>query len=95
MPTVDVAALGAARKLLGFSRQTVTMNQGTVADLLRGLNTVGGGHLYLAVTFEGRLRGDYAVLVNGLSLKPDQLDRPLVGGEQIVTMAILRHLHGG
>ena len=95
MPTVDVAALGAARKMLGFSRQTVHMDQGTVADLLRGLNTVGGGNLYLTVTCDGRLRGDYAVLVNGLSLKPDQLDRPLVGGEQIVTMAILRHLHGG
>ncbi len=95
MPTVDVAALGTARKLLGFSRRTVSFEPGTVADLLRSLATLDGGNLYASLTCEGRLRGDYAVLVDGLSLKPDQLERPLQGGEQVVTMAILRHLHGG
>ncbi|HXE91693.1 MAG TPA: MoaD/ThiS family protein [Terriglobales bacterium] len=95
MPTIDVAALGTARKLLGFSRRTVPFEEGTVADLLRSLDTLDGGNLYACLTCEGRLRGDFAVLVDGLSLKPDQLDRPLQGGEQVVTMAILRHLHGG
>jgi len=28
-------------------------------------------------------------------LKADQLNRRLQGGEEVVTMAILRHLHGG
>jgi len=95
MPTIDVAALGTARKLLGFSRRTVNFDRGTVADVLRSLDTVEGRNLYVNLTCDGKLRGDFAVLVNGLSLKPDQLDRPLKGGEQIVTMAILRHLHGG
>ena len=95
MRTVDVAALGTARKLLGFSRRTVSFEQGTVADLLRSLGTVEGRNLYANLTRDGRLRGDFAVLVDGLSLAPDQLDRPLGGGEQVVTMEILRHLHGG
>ncbi len=95
MPTVDVAALGTARKLLGFSKRRVSFGQGTVADLLRQLATVDGGTLYANLTCDGRLRGDFAVLVDGFSLKPDQLDRPLLGGEQVVTLAILRHLHGG
>jgi hypothetical protein len=95
MPPVDVAALGTARKMHGFSRRTLSVDQGTVADLLRSLDTVEGRNLYVNLTSEGRLRGDFAVLVDGLSLKPDQLDRPLSGGEQIVTLAILRHLHGG
>jgi hypothetical protein len=95
MPTIDVAALGTARRLLGFSKRTVPFEQGTVADLLRSLATTDGSNLYANLTCEGRLRGDFAVLVDGLSLKPDQLERPLQGGEQVVTMAILRHLHGG
>lgn len=95
MPSVDVAALGTARKLLGFSRRTVSFEQATVADLLRSLGTVKGCNLYANLTCDGRLCGDFAVLVDGLSLKPDQLDRPLRGGEQVITMEILRHLHGG
>jgi len=41
------------------------------------------------------LRGDFAIVVDGLSLKADQLNKRLQGGEEVVTMAILRHLHGG
>lgn len=92
---IEVSALGATRKLLGFSRSTVETQPGTVGDLLRQLPTVDGSTLYDNLVCEGRLRGDYAVVVDGLSLKPDELDKPLQGGEQIVTMAILRHLHGG
>ncbi len=95
MPNVDVAALGGARKLLGFSKRSVEFEQSTVGDLLRSLPTQDGASLYDHLVCEGRLRGDYAVLVNGLSLGPDKLDTRLRGGEQIVTMEILRHLHGG
>lgn len=95
MPTVDVAALGTTRKLLGFSRRTVKFEEGTVADLLRSLKTVDGSTLYANLACEGKLRGDFAILVDGLSLRADQLDTPLGGGEQVVTMAILRHLAGG
>ncbi len=95
MPTVDVAALGTTRKLLGFSRRTVKFEEGTVADLLRSLKTVDGSTLYANLVCEGKLRGDFAILVDGLSLQADQLDTPLGGGEQVVTMAILRHLAGG
>ena len=95
MPTVDVAALTGTRKLLGFSRRTVEVEGGTVADLLRSLETVGGGDLYSHLVLDGKLRGDYAIVVNGLSLKADSLDKPLEGGEQVVMMAILRHRAGG
>ncbi|HKZ53324.1 MAG TPA: hypothetical protein VJ085_08600 [Candidatus Acidoferrales bacterium] len=95
MPTVEIAALGATRKLLGFSRRTVEMEKGTVADLLRAMPTVEGNNLYAHLVCEGKLRGDYAIVVDGLSLRADQLERPLSGGEQVVMMAILRHLHGG
>ena len=95
MPTVEVAALGATRKLLGFSRRTMKLERGTVADLLRAIPTVDGSNLYASLVCEGKLRGDYAIVVDGLSLRADQLDRPLGGGEQVVMMAILRHLHGG
>ncbi|MFQ5776701.1 MAG: hypothetical protein ACE5IP_01690 [Terriglobia bacterium] len=95
MPTVEIAALGATRKLLGFSRSTVEIEQGSVADLLRSLETVDGTNLYANLVREGKLRGDYAIVVDGLSLRADQLDKLLRGGEQVVTMAILRHLHGG
>lgn len=95
MPAANISALGATRKMLGFSRRTVEFECATVADLLRGLETANGRSLYDNLVCEGRLRGDFAVVVNGMSLKSEQLDQPLAGGEEVVTLAILRHLHGG
>jgi sulfur carrier protein ThiS len=95
MPKVAIAALGTTRKLLGFSQDTVDFAGGTVADLLRELETNDGRDLYANLVCDGRLREDFAVLVNGATIKPDQLDKPLEDGDQVVTMAILRHLHGG
>ncbi len=95
MPAANISALGATRKMLGFSRRTVEFDRATVADLLRSLDTMDGRTLYDNLVCEGRLRGDFAIVVNGLSLKSDQLNKPLRGGEEFVTMAILRHLHGG
>lgn len=95
MPTANISALGATRKLLGFSRRTVEFEQSTVADLLRHLDTIDGRNLYDNLVCEGKLRGDYAIVVNGLSLKSEELNKTLQGGEEVVTMAILRHLHGG
>jgi len=91
----NIAALGSTRKMLGFSRRTVEFEQATVADLLRDLKTMDGQTLYDHLVCDGKLRGDFAILVDGLSLGADQLDKPLQGGEEVVTMAILRHLHGG
>jgi hypothetical protein len=95
MPAVEVAALGAARKLLGFSRSKLLVENSTVGDLLQQLKTLDGRTLYEHMVCEGRVRGDFAVVVDGLSLKPDGLGKRLLGEEQVVTMAILRHLHGG
>jgi hypothetical protein len=95
MPTANISALGATRKLLGFSRRTVEFEQSTIADLLRRLDTIDGRNLYDNLVCEGKLRGDYAIVVNGLSLKSEELNKTLQGGEEVVTMAILRHLHGG
>jgi sulfur carrier protein ThiS len=95
MVTVDLAALGATRKLLGFSRRRVIADNATIADLLKSLETVDGKNLYENLTCEGKLRGDFAIVVDGQSLRSEQLETKLAGGEQIVTMAILRHLHGG
>ncbi|MGO9125602.1 MAG: hypothetical protein ACLP6G_12020 [Terriglobales bacterium] len=95
MASANIAALGTTRKMLGFSRQRVDFENATVADLLRQLSTLDGRTLYDHLVCDGELRGDFAVVVDGLSLKADQLNRRLRGGEEIVTMAILRHLHGG
>ncbi len=95
MASAKIAALGTTRKMLGFSRQTVEFENATVADLLRQLPTVDGRTLYDNLVCDGKLRGDFAVIVDGLSLKAEQLNRRLEGGEEVVTMAILRHLHGG
>lgn len=95
MASANIAALGSTRKMLGFSRRTVEFEQATVADLLRDLKTLDGLTLYDHLVWEGKLRGDFAILVDGLSLRADQLEKPLQGGEEVVTMAILRHLHGG
>jgi hypothetical protein len=95
MPAANISALGATRKMLGFSRRTVEFESDTVAGLLRSLATVDGHSLYDKLVCEGKLRGDFAIVVDGLSLKSDQLNKPLQGGEEVVTMAILRHLHGG
>jgi hypothetical protein len=95
MASANIAALGTTRKMLGFSRQRVEFENATVADLLRQLSTLDGRTLYDHLVCDGELRGDFAVVVDGLSLKADQLNRRLRGGEEIVTMAILRHLHGG
>lgn len=95
MPAANISALGATRKMLGFSRRTVEFECATIADLLRGLETIDGRSLYDSLVCEGKLRGDYAIVVNGTSLKSDQLNKALQGGEEVVTMAILRHLHGG
>jgi len=95
MPAANISALGATRKMLGFSRRKVEFDQATVADLLRSLDTVDGRTLYDNLVCEGKLRGDFAIVVDGLSLKSDQLNKPLQGGAEVVTMAILRHLHGG
>lgn len=95
MPTANISALGATRKLLGFSRRTVEFDQSTIADLLRRLETLDGRNLYDNLVCEGKLRGDYAIVVDGLSLKSEELNKTLQGGEEVVTMAILRHLHGG
>ena len=95
MPIVDFAALGTTRKMLGFSRRCLAVENATVADLLRNLETLDGKSLYESITCEGKLRGDFAVIMNGQGLNSEQLEKKLTGGEQIVTMAILRHLHGG
>jgi sulfur carrier protein ThiS len=95
MPAANISALGATRKMLGFSRRTVEFDRATVADLLRSLDTVDGRTLYDNLVCEGKLRGDFAIVVDGLSLKSDQLNKPLQSGAEVVTMAILRHLHGG
>ena len=95
MPAVNVIAIGAVRKMLGFSQQSINFEGGTVADLLRALGTLEGGNLYAHLVCEGKLRRDFAVLVNGMNLQSDQLETRLEGGEQVVTMAILRHLAGG
>lgn len=95
MPAANISALGATRKMLGFSRRTVEFECATVADLLRALETADGRSLYDNLVCQGKLRGDFALVVNGMSLKSDQLNKPLAGGEEVVTMAILRHLHGG
>jgi sulfur carrier protein ThiS len=95
MPTVDIAALGAARKLVGFSQRQVEFAGGTVGDLLRKMATKDGRNLYENLVCDGQLRGDFAVLVNGMSLKPHELDKPLEEGDQVVTMEIIRHLSGG
>jgi hypothetical protein len=95
MASANIAALGSTRKMLGFSRRTVEFQHATVADLLRQLNTLDGRTLYDNLVCNGKLRGDFAIVVDGLSLKADQLNRRLQGGEEVVTMAILRHLHGG
>jgi hypothetical protein len=95
MPVANIAALGATRKMLGFSRSTVEFEGETIADLLRQLPTQDGGALYDTLVCNGKLRPDFAVVVDGLSLRADQLDRQLQGGEQVVTMAIIRHLAGG
>ncbi len=95
MPTAHVAALGTTRKMLGFSRSTVEFEGETVADLLRQMPTQDGTCLYDSLVCDGKLRPDFAIVVDGLSLKTDQLDKQLRGGENVVTMAILRHLAGG
>jgi len=95
MASANIAALGTTRKMLGFSRRTVQFDNATVADLLRQLPTVDGRTLYDNLVCEGKLRGDFAVVIDGLSLKAEELNRRLEGGEEVVTMAILRHLHGG
>jgi hypothetical protein len=97
MASANIAALGTTRKMLGFSRRTVEveLENATIADLLRQLPTVDGRTLYDNLAYDGKLRSDFALVVDGLSLKADQLNRRLTGGEEIVTMAILRHLHGG
>ena len=81
--------------MLGFSRSTVEFEGETIADLLRQLPTQDGGALYDTLVSNGKLRPDFAIVVDGLSLRADQLDRQLQGGEQVVTMAIIRHLAGG
>jgi hypothetical protein len=95
MPIAKIAALGTTRKMLGFSRHTLEFEGSTVADLLRQLPTLDGSCLYDSLVCDGKLRTDFAILVDGLSLKSDQLDKPLQGGEEIVTMAIIRSLSGG
>jgi hypothetical protein len=95
MGSANIAALGSTRKMLGFSRRVVEFEKATVADLLRQLPTLDGRTLYDNLVCDGKLRGDFAVVVDGLSLKADQLSKQLQGGEEVVTMAILRHLHGG
>jgi len=95
MASTRIAALGSTRKLLGFSRRAVDFEQGTVADLLRRMPTVDGKTLYDHLVCGGKLRSDFAIIVDGLSLAADQLNRPLGDGAEVVTMAILRHLHGG
>jgi len=95
MPAASISALGATRKMLGFSRRKMEFEHATVADLLRGLETIDGRSLYDKLVCGGKLLGNYAIVVNGTSLNSEQLNKPLRGGDEVVTLAILRHLHGG
>jgi sulfur carrier protein ThiS len=95
MPIANLAAIGATRKMLGFSKQTVEFEGSTVSDLLQQLQTLEGCSLYDRLVCDGKLRPEFAIVVDGLSLKADQLDKQLNGGEQVVTLAIVRSLAGG
>ncbi len=95
MPEVQVIALGAVRRQVGFSRREIAFEGATVRDLLKSIETQQGASLDSLLVCNDKLRGDYAVVINGMSLQADQLDTPLEGGERIVTMAVLRHLAGG
>jgi hypothetical protein len=95
MASIKIAALGSTRTLLGVSRRAMDFERSTVADLLRRLPTVDGKTLYDHLVRDDKLRGDFAIIIDGLSLAADQLNRRLEGGEEVVTMAILRYLHGG
>lgn len=95
MPEVRVIALGEVRRQVGFSQREIIFEGSTVRDLLRSIETQQGGSLEAMLVCENRLRGDYAVVVEGLALPADQLDKRLEGGENVVTMAVIRHLAGG
>ncbi len=89
MPVIDIAAIGAARKTLGFGRRTVVFEGGTIGDLLRALDTVTGANLYSRLVENGRVTGDYIILLDGAPLRPDQLQERFEGAGQVITMAIL------
>ena len=95
MPTASISALGTTRKMLGFSRQTLEFEGATMADMLRQLPTLDGGSLYDRLVCEGKLRSEFAIVVDGLSVKADELNKKLQGGEEVVTMAIIRTMAGG
>lgn len=95
MPIANIAALGTTRKMLGFGRNAVEFDGTTIAELLRQLPTRDGNSLYDFLVCDGKLRPDFAIVVDGMSLGADQLDKQLQGGEDVVTMAIVRHLAGG
>ena len=95
MRIAKIAALGTTRKMLGFSRNKVEFEGTTIADLLRQLRTQDGNSLYDCLVCDGKLRPDFAIVVNGVSLRAEQLDKRLEGGEDVVTMGIVRHLAGG
>jgi hypothetical protein len=95
MPEVRVIALGEVRRQVGFSQREIMFEGATVRELLRSIATKQGGSLEDLLVCENRLRGDYAVVIEGLALPADQLERRLAGGENVVTMAVIRHLSGG
>lgn len=95
MPIANIAALGTTPKMLGFGRNAVEFEGTTIAELLRHLPTRDGNSLYDFLVCDGKLRPDFTLVVDGISLRADQWDRQLQGGEDAVTMAIVRHLAGG
>jgi hypothetical protein len=93
MTTVTVKVLGEMGRLLGWEDKEVQFEGATLECLLKSIPAPDGNRLYDLLIEQHGLKSEYVISVNGKVFT--SLETPLVPGDRIATMEVVRLFHGG
>lgn len=94
---VMVTGLVGVRRALGWSSKEVEFAGQTLEDLLKTVKTRDGLTLYDFLVENGEMKGDYAVIVNGVNLASGDscLSMEIGENDQVLAMTVLGVVAGG
>jgi sulfur carrier protein ThiS len=94
---ISITALMTLREMLGWSQKTVLFSGTTLAEFLKQFTTKDEENLYdILVQENGAVRIEYMVWLNNRPVKQENsLEVPLVSGDRVVVMPVMKFAAGG